>query len=163
MLVHRNQSGFQIIESLVALILGSLYCIALAQVCAQTMRVSTTNANRQAADLIAATVIDSMRQTSYSSLGIGTYQLLPYISQEPNLHPMPVTVDLVSWNWIGSIKSFPGTATLEIADGPIPLSKTATVTVSWSDSEVSSKTISTMAVIHQQGVWYWNPNVLPAP
>ena len=174
----RSQSGFTLVEALVALLLGAMYCLALLQVCVETMRVTTTNSNKQAADLIAQTVLDAFKAAPYyvpgqtkppTVLAIppGSYDLLVVstapgqIAPQPTAHPLPASLNLGDLNWVGTINNkFPGSGTVQLVviNGPDQAtpSQTATVTVIWSDSIASNKSVATMTVVHARGTNFWH-------
>ena len=95
---HRNASGIYLIETLVALILGALLSFVLLQVLTQTMRVTSTNLNKQSADLLAQTVLDSTKALPYGAYQPGDYSLLPYSTTPgevgPAIHPLTPGLDL---------------------------------------------------------------------
>jgi type II secretory pathway pseudopilin PulG len=171
---NRTQAGFYLIETLVAIILGALIAFALMQVLSESMRVTTTNANKQAADLMAQTVLDAAKATAIPigqynptapAVPIGQYDLLPYSTVPGQLapaapagHPLPVGLDMGDMAWATKVISskFPGTITLNVTAGPDASSLTSTVVVSYSDNQnVVGKTISTMTLTEPRGINYW--------
>lgn len=160
----RNCGGFQIVESLVAMILGTLICLALTQVCVESMRVNATSTNKQSADLIAQTVLDAYKAAKTNSgllLPYGSYDLVATPNAPGQLaaggHYLPVGIDQQDLSWIGSVNKFPGTVNLTINPGPDPTveSQIATVTVTWSDGQSVNKSIATLTVSHPRGISLW--------
>jgi type II secretory pathway pseudopilin PulG len=161
----RTQTGIYLIETLVAITIGAIIAFTLLQLLVESMRVATTNANRQAADLMAQTVLDSVKATSWYSqatsppftwpppaptpggglaftpIPIGQYDLLPYSTTPGQLssgHPLPVGLDLGDFVWASKVVSghrFPGTVTLNVAAGPDGSSVISTAILNWSDSQ----------------------------
>jgi hypothetical protein len=163
-IVQRNRGGFQLVESLVAIIIGTFYCLALVQMSVETMRVSTTSANKQDADLIAQTVLDAYKAAQTNSgtaLPYGSFDLVANPTSPGQTasggHFLPVGIDQQDMSWIGSVNKFPGTVNLTVTPGPDPSveSQTITVTVSWSDGQVVNKSIATMTVTHPRGISLW--------
>jgi type II secretory pathway pseudopilin PulG len=157
----RNASGMYLIETLVALILGALLSFALLQVLAQTMRVTSTNLNKQSADLMSQTVLDSTKAMPYGAFQ-GTYELLPYSTSSgqvgPAVHPLTPGLDLGDLTWANSVNTnkFPGTVTLTFGPGPDANAQTAITTLTWADSgAMAGKTVSTLTVTHLRGINYW--------
>jgi Tfp pilus assembly protein PilV len=158
----RSASGMYLIETLVALILGALLTFALLDILAKTMRVTSTNLNKQSADLISQTVLDSTKAMTYSALSTGTYDLLPYSTSPgqvgPTVHQLTPGLDLGDLTWANSVNGnkFPGTVTLTLAQGPDITSKTAITTLTWADSgSIAGKTVSTLTVTNLRGINYW--------
>jgi Tfp pilus assembly protein PilX len=154
----RKDSGIYLVEILVALILGALLSFTLLQILSETMRVTTSSGNRQLADLIAQTVLDSAKKVDFDNLAIGKYPLVVNSSVlAPAGHPLPVGLDLSSLTWKAKSisNSFKGNVDLEIAQTTDPTVLSAIVTVSWSDSQAATMKVSTATTIHRKGVNYW--------
>jgi len=162
---NRTAAGFYLIETLVAILIGAMIAFTLLQLLVESMRVSTTSANTQAADLMTQTVLDAAKATNwysqltsspfvwpppaptsggglaFSPVPIGQYDLLAYTTQPGQLspgHPLPVGLDMGDLTWANKVVSshkFPGTITLNVTAGPDNSSLISTAVVNWSDSQ----------------------------
>ncbi len=169
---RRSSHGYYLVGTLVALLIGVLVSFALLQLLVETLRVTSTNSNKQSADLMIQTTLDSTKAWSYQNraqpqnLTIfqpGNYALLAdsttsgQVLSTALVHPLPVGLNKGDLTWKSSYK-FPGTISLDLADVPIPnsLSQSATASVSWMDSgNINGRTISTQSIIHQRGITFW--------
>jgi hypothetical protein len=161
---RRNANGLYLIETLVALILGTLLCGTLLQLLSENMRVTSTNANKQASDLAVQTVLDSFKAPTQPLNALPQTGLLVCSTQPgqlgPAVHPLPVSLDMGDLTWAPNLitNAFPGTASLNIVAGPNN-TYAATTTVNWADSEnIQGKTVNTMTTINLRGTNFW-----PAP
>jgi type II secretory pathway pseudopilin PulG len=163
----RKENGIYLIETLVAIILSTMFSLALLQIFAETMRVTSTNTNKQEADLIAQTVLDAFKSLptyNWSSIPTGSFDLLPYGTTPGQMasggHPLPVGLNFGDLQWLPNttqfpVPKFPGTVNLTISQGPDLTSYIAVVTVTWSDGEAVDKVVQTCTVTEQQGINYW--------
>jgi type II secretory pathway pseudopilin PulG len=158
----RKSSGIYLVETLVALLLGALLAFVLLQTLTQTMRVTSSNGNQQAATLIAQTVLDSIKAVNFSQLQVGTYPLLVNSTNAgevaPAGHPLPVGLNIGSLIWTSKStgNKFPGSVVLDIENATDPNSLNAVVTVTWGDSQNQvTKTVETMTTLHQRGANFW--------
>lgn len=158
----RNTVGAYLVETLVALVLGTLFAFALLNILAETMRLTSSNENRQSADLIVQSVLDSIKRTDPSLCEIGTYTLLvnSQTSGErgPAIHPLPVGLNIGDFGWNAKSKGnkFQGSVILDIKAGASPETKNAVVTAIWSDaSNIGGKKTGTLTSVYSKGINYW--------
>lgn len=168
--INRNQrfssgrsrsSGAYLVETLVALTVGSLFAYALLNMLSETMRLTSSNGNRQAADLISQTILDSVKRADPSQLQIGSYQLLVNSQSAgergPTVHPLPACLNIGDFTWDSKSVSnkFAGQVILDIEQGNAG-AKSAVVTVIWSDgSNILQKKVGTLTTLHPKGVNFW--------
>lgn len=161
---RRNCLGIYMVETLVAMLLGALFCFTLLQMLSQTMSVTSHNANQQNAALFAQTVLDSVKAHRYQDIfsSIGSYPLLINSSNPGEFstggHYLPLGLNIGTLNWTDKAtgNKFPGTATLDIKGSSDSTSLEAIVTITWTDSQTKKgKTVLTMTEIHPKGVNYW--------
>ena len=156
------------IETLVALILGAMMAYALLNMLSETLRLTSSNGNRQAADLAAQTILDSVKGTDPSKWQIGSYQLLLHSnaagqrcsSQSGTIlvHPLALGLDVGDLNW--SPKSIsnklPAEVFLDIQPSLSAGAKVAVITVKYGDgAKIVGKTSATLTTLHAKGVNYW--------
>lgn len=167
-LKFRSEQAMYLVETLVALILGAMLSFALLSMLTETMRLNTTNQNRQAADLAAQTVLDALKRTDPSVWQFGSYDLLvnslgagqrcTALSGTQQVCPLPVWLNIGDLNWssLSMDAKFSGRVILDIQPGVTSGSKVAVVTVIYNDgSNIASKTIGTLSSLHARGVNYW--------
>ncbi len=156
----RNQQGSYLIELLVALAISGLLAVARGTSVAQTKGISNRTENGLLATLMAQQVLDRVRNTAFDELpnsGVTHHVRVnlgdpddtqTYEANQPLLN-RPLLIDGVNLKWQSAAASIPmykfrGTVDLVLKDGPIdsvgpaPVSKTATVTVMWSDSAANA-------------------------
>lgn len=156
-ITKRTSSGVYLVETLVALILGALLCFVLLDILAQTMRVTTANANQLSATFITHSVLDSIKAQSFDKMTPGSYPLLVNSASSGEVsvsgHPLPVGLNVGYLNWTQKAvgNKFPGTVTLDLQSTSSD-SMMASVTVTWPNSTTGkSKTVATCTKIYRQG------------
>lgn len=150
------------VETLVALALGTLFAFGLLNMLSQTMRLTSTSANRQTAELITQTVLDAVKRSDTASLAVGSYPILVNSQTTGErgaaIHPLPVGLNMGDFYWTDKSKGnkFVGDVTLDIQSGSNPDVKIAVVSVKWKDgSNIVSKRFATMTSLHPRGVNFW--------
>jgi hypothetical protein len=158
----RTACGAYMVETLVALLLGTMFAFVLLQMFSETMRLTSSSGNRQTADFIVQTVLDSVKRTDPDKWEVGSYPLLVNSSSAGErgalVHPLPVGLNAGDLNWTAKSKGsgFKGTVALHIQSGNVTGSKVAVVTAIWSDSSnVVSKKSATLTSVYAKGVNYW--------
>lgn len=156
-----RSAGAYLVETLVALTVGSLFAYALLNMLSETMRLTSSNENRQTADFITQSILDSVKRADPSQLQIGSYQLLVNSQSAgergPSIHPLPACLNLGDFNWnTKSISNkFSGQVLLDIEPGN-GSAKSAVVTVIWSDgSNIMQKKTGTLTTLYPKGVNFW--------
>lgn len=155
-----------LIETIVALILGAMLAYALLNMLSETMRLTSSNNNRQSADFMAETVLDAVKMSDShdpSTWPIGSYQLLvnstsPGQREAMDIHPLPIGLNIGDLNWTSKVQGnkFRGDVFLDILPGTSPNTKFAVVTAKWSDgSNYVGKKVGTLTLLHPRGVNYW--------
>ncbi len=168
----RRQNGSYLIELLVALAISGLLAVALGASVCQTKGISNRSENNLMASLITQQVFERLRSTPFDSLpalGIAhnvrvnlgdTTDSTVYESNSPILN-RALLIDGTNLQWLGYSSSQPipqykfrGDVVLQLRDGPVPsVTKTATVTVSWSDSSASAPhSLQVSRVLSRYGV-----------
>jgi Tfp pilus assembly protein PilV len=155
----RSQSGSLLIEAMVAMFIGSIMALAIVALLAQCLRVSSATSNQMAADQIANSVFETLKQYKFATiksfdgqtinLNINSLQFLPPVAE-----PILLGLDSTSFQWtpLSVSNAFPGYATLQVS-APANTA-VATVVVQWSDSSLKhSATYAT--VINAGGEDYW--------
>lgn len=160
---QRSSAGLYLIETLVALILGALFTFALLQMFSETMRLTSSNMNRQDSDLIVQTVLDSIKTTKPDDWPIGTTKI--FVNSESmgerdpfGLHPLPTGLNAGDFTWTSKAlgNKFKGEVNLDVQLGPTPDTKTFTITSTWTDSmNTTGKKTATFTVLRSRGVNFW--------
>ena len=160
---YRRASGLYLIETLVALILGAMFSFALLNMFSETLRLTSSNSNRQDSDLITQSVLDSVKTTIPEAWNVGTTKILvnsesagerdPY-----GIHPLPVGLNAGDFTWLPKAlgNKFRGDVYLDIQAGTAPESKIFTLSSTWTDSANSQgKKTATFVSLRHRGVNYW--------
>lgn len=158
----RNSEGMYLIEGLVAMVLGAMLAFVLLDMLSQTLRITSSNNNRQNSDLIAQSVLDAVKRMDPNDLPLGTYDLLVNSStsgeQGPAIHPLPVGLALGDKIWTSKSQGnkFPGQVRLDVIEGPSIGSKTVVVSIKWSDgSIVNTKKVGILTSVQSKGLNFW--------
>ena len=163
---NRTEAGFYLIETLVAIIVGAIIAFTLLQLLSESMRVTTANANKQSADLMAQTVLDAAKAAAFPSpnlnaippkapaVPIGQYDLLPYSTDacpqaywQPGQlaqtttagHPLPEGLDMGDMTWVNP--EFPATA--KVISSKFPGTITLNVAAGPDDNSLTSTVVVT--------------------
>jgi hypothetical protein len=162
----RSQSGSLLIESLVALFVGSIVALGIVALLAQSLRIGTTTTNQMVADQIANATFESIRQYNFATLqSLNGQNLLLKLnrvqgdtSTGPSAEPIPLGVDATSFQWtpLSISNEFTGSATLQLKAGVVANTELAVVVVQWADStKILTHTATYSSVVNGGGENFW--------
>jgi hypothetical protein len=152
-----------LIETMVAMLIGAIMALAIVALLAQSLRISSATSNQMAADQIANSVFETIRQYNFATIKSFNGQAIPLninsAAAPPSVEPVPLGIYSGSLNWtaLSLGNAFPGTATLLINPGPVPNTTVlAVVSVQWVDSsKMQTHTATYSTVICAGGEDYW--------
>lgn len=170
----RSGTGLSLVEILVSLVVGSLIAFAMTDLFANVKRLSGTTQGEMYANLIIQELVENARASQYSFLNqyVGQ-QFTMLVNRDTVSQPStplrddPLQLDLanLSWNNNTVASKFSGTVNYRIDQAPgLTNGLLLTVSVNWVDSAHSTnnggnlgRTVTTSAIILQDGVNAWNP------
>jgi type II secretory pathway pseudopilin PulG len=164
----RNQNGSYLIELLMALAISGMLAVALGNSVCQTKGISNRSENSLYASLMAEEILERLRSTPFDSLpssGVSHNVRVNYgdstdsttYETTPPMLNRPLLIDGSNLQWLVNSGTnlptyhFKGTAQILIKDGPLtssgpgPVTKTATVTVTWSDGDATGPHVLTLS------------------
>lgn len=157
----RDQHGSYLIELLVALAISGMLAAVMGSSVSQTKSISNRTENGLVATMIAQQVFERLRSVPFDNLpSVGTPHAIrvnlgdssdptSYEANQPMLG-RPLMIDGTNLLWLVGDPSSPipsykfrGSVNLQIIDGPVaggvaPVTKTATVTVTWEDNTANA-------------------------
>lgn len=161
----RTRGGFQLVETLVALVVGATIAYSLVSMLSQTMRQSAATQNELMANQMAFGLLEYLKKRDFSELNnlqgasfdlLINRDTLGQIALGPR--PDPVVLDLVNQTWSQESRSnkFQGAAKLNIEAGPINRSVRLIAAVYWSDGQNAGlRTIVASTVVTESGAQDW--------
>lgn len=172
--INRVSTGSSLVELLIAVTLSGIVMVTLGASLSEQMRLSTTSQNQLIAGTLAREVVERVRATPFAELPpVGSIQEIRIASGDTKdtgvydlsrpilARPLQIDAENFSWrhpdpNYPIPLTRFPGRVTLQMGgeaqspSGPIPETKTATVSVTW--TEGAPKQLQLKAIICRYGI-----------
>lgn len=161
----RNQRGFHLVETLVALVVGAGIAFSLTSLLSQSMRQSSATQNEVLANQMAFGLLDFLRKQDYEMLegleGASPTLLVNrtaagQFGQAPREDPTLLDFVEKKWSQEAQNNKFNGEVKLKFEAGPISDSVRAIVAISWKSSQSGGeRTIVVGTVITKGGAREW--------